>query len=64
MDEAGVGAVMTSVVDAVKAMRAGSDYTIMIYYGSEGGKESAISNEALENLFGHISGTSETRRDP
>jgi hypothetical protein len=54
VDEAGVGAAMTSVVEAVKAMRPGSDYTIMIYYGSEGGKESAISNEALENLFGTV----------
>jgi hypothetical protein len=54
VDEAGVGAAMTSVVEAVKAMRPGSDYAIMIYYGSEGGKESAISNEALENLFGTV----------
>jgi hypothetical protein len=51
LSEEGVGAAMTSVVDAVKAMRPGSDYTIMIYYGPEGGKEAAISNAALERLF-------------
>jgi hypothetical protein len=54
VSEEGVGAAMSSVVEAVKAMNPGSDYTIMIYYGSEGGKEAAISNEALERLFSTV----------
>src|SRR5258708_22235207 len=45
-------ALMAMLVDAVKAMRVGSDLTIMVYIGSEGGLETAISDEAREQGFG------------
>jgi hypothetical protein len=50
---AAAGAV--AVVDeAVKAMSPGSDLTMMYYFGSEGGKAAAVSEEAREKLYSSI----------
>jgi hypothetical protein len=52
LGEAGVG--LASVLEVLKAMSPGSDFTIMLYYGSEGGKQALGSNEAFESFFGSI----------
>ena len=39
------------VLEAQKAMKPGTDYTVTIYYGSEGGGETAIANEARQQMF-------------
>ena len=48
------------LVDAVKAMRTGSDLTMMICIGSQEGRESAVPDEAQEQVFGSI--TEQLRR--
>src|SRR5215472_731759 len=48
------------LVDAVKAMRTGSDLTIMIAVGSQEGRERAVPDEAQEQVFGSI--TEQLRR--
>ena len=55
--ELGVGpgtAGTAMLVDAVKAMRPGGDLTIMVYLGSEGGGETAVTDEAREQVFGAV----------
>jgi hypothetical protein len=44
---AGIGLVL----EAQKAMKPGTDYSVMIYYSSEGGAETAIASEARQQLF-------------
>ena len=39
------------LVDAVKTMKPGSDVTIMLYLGPEGGRERAVTDEARELAF-------------
>ena len=43
-----------SVVESIKAMRPGTDLTLMVYYGSEGGSGIAVPEEALEQIFSTI----------
>ena len=44
-----------SVIEAIKTLSPGSDYTVMYYYGSEGGGEETIfSKQAREGLYGTI----------
>jgi hypothetical protein len=43
-----------SVVESIKAMRPGTDLTLMVYYGSEGGSGTAVPDEALEQIFSTI----------
>ena len=45
---------MGLIIDALKDMKPGSDYTVLVYYGSEGGAETAISSEALQQHFDAI----------
>ncbi len=52
LDEPGVG--LASVLEVVKAMSPGTDFTIMLYYGSEGGKQALGTNEAFESLFNSV----------
>jgi len=42
------------LVDAVKAMKTGSDLTIMIGVGSQEGRERVVADEAQEQVFGSI----------
>ncbi len=43
-----------SVVESIKAMRPGTDLTLMIYYGPEGGSGTAVPDDALEQIFSTI----------
>ncbi len=47
---------ISMLVDAVKAIRPGNDLTMMLYFSSEGGRESAapVSSEAQAQVFGAI----------
>ena len=46
---------VTAVAEAVKAISPGGDYTVMFYYGSEGGGESQWSaNTAREKAFSSV----------
>jgi hypothetical protein len=45
-----------AVVDALEAMSPDSDLTIMIYFGSEGGKEEIVSREGRDKIFSSIEG--------
>ncbi|HEY6369819.1 MAG TPA: hypothetical protein VIX37_04515, partial [Candidatus Sulfotelmatobacter sp.] len=39
------------IVESTKAIKPGSELTIMIYYGAEGGGETAVAHEAREQIF-------------
>jgi hypothetical protein len=43
-----------SVVEAVKAMRHGTDLTLMVYSSSEGGSSLVVPDEALDRIFSTI----------
>src|SRR5713101_5051715 len=45
---------MAMLADAVKAMSSGSDLTIVLYISPEGGLETAISDEARDQVFSAI----------
>ena len=49
--------VLLALAEAVKAMSPGSDYTVMYYYGSEGGAERLLPKETKtrrEDLYGVV----------
>jgi hypothetical protein len=50
LGEGGVG--LTSVVEALKVLNPGSDYTVVYYFGSEGGNQALGMNEAREKIYG------------
>jgi hypothetical protein len=57
MNREGMGAGMSGIGKAVEAMIPGSDYTVMYYYGSEGGRESPLMKEAntiRETIFNSL----------
>lgn len=57
LNQEGVAASMVALGEAVKAMRPGSDYTVMSYFDSEGGKESPAlkaTNAIREERFSTI----------
>jgi len=39
------------IVESTKAIKPGSELTVMIYYGAEGGGETAVAREAREQIF-------------
>jgi hypothetical protein len=45
---------MAMLADAGKAMRPGTDLTIMVYFSSEGGRERAVTDEAREQVFAAV----------
>jgi hypothetical protein len=44
----------TAVAEAVKAISPGGDYTVMFYYGSEGGREQFSAKTARETIFSSV----------